>query len=583
MDNVSQFYNSLFAIEFTVLSILLAGIFIFLQIIYQDRLFNFIKKVPRVKLLCLTVLCLVSISISAAGSLLSAFPHHDFVPYYDFKSQEIISNAWYGLVALLLFLISSIVAIWFTIREILALRPTGLIERVTEQIQGINLRKYLIAKYGLPEPFSFEFPIELIKDKKKLEYSTENEEKQYLCDLKLYKELTTDITDDGDPLEPIAELAIKAIRDKDISILDRCLKALRSVLRKDIYIPDRLTSDWNPNSILHESLVEHLLKWVSFFADECRNEASSRLLKDIYNFSGDVIIYSANRGENVAARKVLSYWKLEADKAINNDTETFRHLIVLQKELGISIFADQNDRNKMDTLNEVFRCIGWLGERLLEKEGFEVEPLMHDVDYVTSCDTVMNSLTDFEDSYRERVPRAYPLIFFDAVQVVFRGLIKELKRNSNEVTRSKISDYIFNCMYAFSSFAEAAIDASNGRGASLATYRLNQAYDELNKCSNGSDIEKVTNNAIELMIGVAFKAAGKGKEAISCEFLSEGIEEHVLRILSEIPGDKDKIIDTCVFNNFIRFDMNENYAAIKSFMKKLGTARGTNFGLRIES
>ena len=457
MENISQFYNSLFAIEFTVLSILLAGFFIFLQIIYQDRLYKFLKKVPRKKLIVLTLLCLVSLSISAAGFLLSAFPRHDFIPAYNLSSQSIISNAWYGLVALLLFLASSIVAIWLTINEILSLRPSGLIDRVAEQIQGTTLRKHLIAKYGLAEPYIIHFAIELLGAKARSGFSTEEAAAIYENDLKIHKELTTDTGDESDPLEPIGELAIRAIRDRDMSLLENALNALKKVIRKDIYIPDRPNSQWNPNSELHENLIEHVLKWISSFVEECKKEGSSILLKDVYNFTNDIVLFSLNRGESEAACQVLSYWKLEADKALNSDTRTFINLISLQRDLGISLFSDQDDRNKTEILDEVFRNMGWLGERLLKKVDFETRPLMHDEVYETSHDALLNSLMDFEEKYRATYPNAYPLIFFDAVWVVFREFINEFMRNSSQIARSKISDYLFNSIYSYSSFAVAAI------------------------------------------------------------------------------------------------------------------------------
>lgn len=584
MENISQFYNSLFAIEFTVLSILLAGFFIFLQIIYQDKLYKFLKRVPQKKLIFLTLLCLASLSVSAAGFLISAFPRHDFIPAYNLNSRSIISNAWYGLVALILFLTSSIIAVWLTINEILSLRPSRLIDRITDHIQGLNLRQYLITKYGLPEPHMIHLAIELLGTKTtQLEVDVEKTTAIYENDLKTYKEMTAVTGDDSDPLEPIGQLAIRAIRDRDISLLESTLNALMKVIRKDIFIPDRQNSQWNPNGKLHENMVEHILKWISSLAEECKKEGTSMLLRDIYNRTNDVVMLSISKGYSAAACKVLSYWKLEADKALINDTRTFIDLVSLQRELGVSLFPDQSDSKKLEILDEVFRNTGWLGERLLKKVGCETRPLMHDEVYETPLDALMTSLMDFEEIYRATYPSAYPLIYFDAIWVVFREFINEFLRNSSHLARSRISDYLFNNIYAYSSFAGAAIKVGNGRGACLATVRLCNAYKELMKYSSESALEKVIDDAIGEMTHVAFKAAGQRTESISCDFLSEGIVEHLLNILSEIPTDYDRKIDSHVFNNFIRFDLSTDFTSIKSFIKKLGMARGTNFGLSIKT
>jgi len=579
MDNISSFYNSLFAVEFTILSILLAGIFLFLQIIYQDRLFKFVKSVPWKRLIVIVLFCLLSLSLSALGALFSSFPYHDFVPGYNFNSQIYISNPWFGLLVLFLFLTSTILVICVAIGEILSLRPAGLMDRALENITDEELRRYLIKQYGLQEPFLFRIAIELPGLKSETRKSPEEKKEIYNNDLKFYQELVSDTHKKSDPLEPIGELTIRSIRDRDSSLLANALKALGEILKKDIYVQDRPNSKWNPNSQLFGNLVDYLLKWVSFLIEECKKEGISRSWSNVYDFTNEIAALAVTKTDSSAARKVISYWKIEADKILTSDTRTFIQLIGLQRDLGKTVFSDQDNTIKHEILNEVFRSLGWLGERLLEKSGVETKPLMYDEDYETSYDALFNAIMEFEWDYRNHHPKSYPLIYFDAIGVVFNGLITELKKNSSEVTRSKISQHIFDCIYTYSSFAMAAIDAGSGDGASLATLRLIEGYNKLRENADESFLDKKAREAIGLMIDVAFRAAGQPLKNTTAGFLSEGIEERLLKILSDIPTAYASVLDSEIMENYIRSDQHKYRDALKSFIKKLGTARGTSFGL----
>ena len=250
--------------------------------------------------------------------------------------------------------------------------------------------------------------------------------------------------------------------------------------------------------------------------------------------------------------------------------------------MGKAIFPDQDNTTKHEILNEVFRSLGWLGERLLEKSGVETKPLMYDEDYETSYGALFNAIMEFQWDYQNNHPKSYPLIYFNAIGVVFNGLITELKRNSSKVTRSKISEHIFDLIYTYSSFARAAIDAGNGDGASLATLRLIEGYNKLKENADESLLDKNARDAIGLMIDVAFHAAGQPLKNTKAGFLSEGIEERLFNILSEIPTAYASVLDSEIMEDYFHSYNHKYPDALKSFIKRLGMARETNFGLNLD-
>lgn len=580
MANISSFYNSLFAIEFAVLSILLAGVFLFLQIVYQDRLFKLTRGIPRKKLYFVAIFCLVSLLISAAGAVLSAFPRHDFIPAFNLNSHAYLKNPWFGLLAVSLFFISAIMAIGMVIKEILSLQPNGLLERASKNIKAEDIRNYLIKQYGLHEPFFIKLHFNIAGGKSIGAESTDEEEKQYHKDLAVHKKLIEGAVNDSDPLEPIGELAIRSIRNRDMSLLEKALKSLSGVIEKDIYVQNEPKSKWNVNSYLFTNLVDYILKWVSFLIEECKKEGTSRLSSSIYNFTNEIARLAVKKEELQGSRKVISFWKLEADKVLASDTRITTQLIKLHSDLGKELFSDERDSSKSEILDEVFRSLGWLAERLLEKSGIETKPLMYDLDYETSYDAILEAILTFESDYSKH-PNAYPLIYFDAVSVMSLGLITEAIKNKDQSARRKIYENIFDCVFIYSNFALVAIKAGNGNGATLATMRLIEAFKDLKEKNNEDILDKLARDVIGLMIEVAFTAAGQPSENMSSEFMREGIENRLFDVLSETSPEYDRLFDEQIMEHYIRADRPRNYDAVKSFIKRLGDVRGSNFGLNL--
>jgi len=269
MGNVSDFYNSLFTIEFTLLTILLAGVFLLLQIIHESRLYKFLKRISWLKLAMIAVLPLLSLVISALAALLSSFPHHNIIPASDFDLQRHISNPWFALSTLILLFVSAIIIISVAINEILSLRPVGLVKRASGNIKGKDLRRYLIKRYGLHEPLLLRVAIHLPERESEQGQTVEEEEKTYQEDMELYSRLMEEARDEdeSDPLEPIGELAIRAIRDRDSSSFAALLKAMNKVFSKDMNVDERSRSRWDANSQLFKNLVDYLLTQVDRFLE----------------------------------------------------------------------------------------------------------------------------------------------------------------------------------------------------------------------------------------------------------------------------------------------------------------------------
>ena len=94
--------------------------------------------------------------------------------------------------------------------------------------------------------------------------------------------------------------------------------------------------------------------------------------------------------------------------------------------------------------------MGWLGEQLLIEETPAKKPLMMDYEYVTNYDSLLECLYSIGSELEEKEKDGYPLIFFDAVQVVIRKII-EVYDEYEDV--NKFDDDIFSLTHIFYSYA----------------------------------------------------------------------------------------------------------------------------------
>ena len=320
MDNAAGFYNSLFAVEFTVLGILISGIFLFLQLIYQDRLYKFLDRTSHVRLICVGALSLISLGITATGALFTAFPNHHFIPFYNFSSTNYVLNSWFALLALALFFISTIPAIWVAIVGIFSLQPSGLIKSASKNISGVEIRRFLIKEFGIAEPFDIEAVVGSILNEEDEDTASDEHGKAANENEKaLYDKLVANNQTAGDPLEFIGQIAIRAIRQRDGVAFENALDAFGGILEKEseVFVEPLSAGKWNPNNDHAEHLITYLLRCVSTLISECKKENASEFLQKAYELTNKVAARFLDGKNRPQTTKVISFWKFEADRTLN--------------------------------------------------------------------------------------------------------------------------------------------------------------------------------------------------------------------------------------------------------------------------
>jgi hypothetical protein len=313
---------------------------------------------------------------------------------------------------------------------------------------------------------------------------------------------------------------------------------------------------------------------------ECKKENASEFLQKAYELTNKLAARSLDGKNQPQTTKVISFGKFEADRTLN-EVAIYAYLVRSLKGLAERVFPKQDEGFENKIIDEVFTSFGWLMERLMAKQGIETKPLILDTEYETPYEILFNALMSFSWDYNRDGARFYPLNFFRAVSALFDALLEEIGKDENEAKRRMIYENLFECAFAYSQFAESAIMVGNGKGASLATMQLQTIYNDLAAKSDIAEMEKLRRDVIGLMIGLALVATGRDPKSISAEFMAEGIDGCLFRTLVKIPDSYRSTFDKAVVDAIFKVEKHHSHDAVVSFLKELGSARNSTFGLNL--
>ena len=187
--------------------------------------------------------------------------------------------------------------------------------------------------------------------------------------------------------------------------------------------------------------MEYLTDLFRVYLNMCERQKIDSLKLTILETSGQICnkIISSNPFD---LEIILNFWKETADNAIGKSRETFSKIIQLYRSLTDYAFTKGIvDNNTL--LDNIFRHLGWLGERLINRHGIEVKPLMHDRQYYNEYDYLFELLLTCSHEYKDKYPTSYPLLYFDFVDVIFLQIVSYNK----EVNRQRLKENIFDCLY----------------------------------------------------------------------------------------------------------------------------------------
>jgi len=268
---------------------------------------------------------------------------------------------------------------------------------------------------------------------------------------------------------------------------------------------------------------------------------------------------------------LFTFWKKIADDSINNNKKLFKIIIYFYKDCCERLFENYDENERF--VENIFRDVGWIGERLLTKKDFEVKPLMMDLDYYNEYDELLELLISFEDKYKEH-SSSYPLIYFDAIDVTYLRLIEIFVKNTENFD---IKDNLFSLSYVYFSFGLEAMKTGNSRGAGLAAIRL---YNNFKKLKD-KNLNNEAKDIIKLLINFGAYSFDYQESLESVDFLGETIAEFLINKIS-IEDDFITEISSELKEIIIKSYDFKNKKSAWDFIKNLGKKMSTNFNFRFD-
>jgi len=584
MDNLANFYSNILGIEITVLGIISAAIFVFLQILHSNFSYKVMMfSLKRISLVIYAVLSILVILVTSLGTLHFTMGAHDFIPQWNLYSFCFFESNYTVAVLFLFFLLSIALGIITIFQSIKLLNPSFLMRRHLEKAKNDLIKKSLHNRYGVPKPFplvSILYATQGEDDKPEEKAAQEEEikrkEEEFEKENKRYEQLKAASEKAPDIFEGFENLLVKAISQGNRGVVKKAISDFKDKFEAVLNDADE--------SFPAKHLATYVGESLGIFLEACRKNDTMSFAPQFIRATREIALIFIKTGHREHVKEILKTWKEQADITIKkSDRLLFREIIKSYQEIASAVFEEEEHtkRGRCDILDDSFRNLGWLAERFLAEKGLEKMPTMHDDSYYDEFDAIYNAIFHFEWKYNHDKPDAYPLIFFDAIYVLFEQLLKiytepkkEGARTANN--RSYIKNWLFSCAYAYSSFAKEAIEVSNGNGVALAGIRLRELY----KKADEAEAEDVAIDIIGLIVRLAIQTAMNSEKLIGDSMFVGRITEELEKVILNSKYRNE--ISSAVFENFIEIyggDPDKKYAYIKS----LGVKLGTNFRLNFDA
>ena len=591
LDNLLNYLNTLLGIEVAIFGIISAVIFVFIQLVYSNYSYKHISHIIKNAWLILFFVSSVLdlILTSFGGYFLSVDSQNIYPKLYSFAVTS-ITNPLYGLTCLILMLVSILFFTILIVKNITYLQPHRAILLLAKNIHYGDVRDFIWRKYDLEPPYTLRFRIVpyLITEKgsKKTEENRKanqkkkekEDDKKLLVIEKQIKAIKKKTANVEDPLISIRDLMIQFIRRTDLSSLSEACNRLLSV--SNIFInnvPNKKADKWSPEDVLLRNFTHYLIEMLSTLLEIAEKEglesAKNIVLIVGYEYSS-TMLQKRNYSE---IEIILEFLQSIADASIGKSSIVFQNIMRHFQTTAEGIFdslknkpGNEEQDGRLRILDTIFRSIGWLGERLLTKLPIEDTPIMMNYDYSTNYGSLLNCLVSLGDRYDHDHPNLYPLIYFDAIYVVIKKLIKI---NKVEDLR-RLEENIYDFAFAFRSYAESAIRVGNINGAYLAAMRIKETYEIVKEAS----MDKLAENVIKLMVRIGFMAASIKDKLSTVSSMVKPLEQFAADALVESGVSiKDEVLD-----NYLDINSHLDHDASWNFLVNLGMRLRTNFGFTFD-
>jgi len=575
-----DFYNTILTLETGLLAISAAIIFVLFQLVYSSFSLREVNLLLKNKYFGFYIgLHLFAIILTAGSSLLLS-SSHNFLPL-NLYTNTIIMNQWWPVLILILLFIVGYLFIQSLKQVATFLNPAGIALLISSRIKPRDIRNFILNKFGVKNPSNLFMLSRYMKyiennELEKVEFIQEDFKKENQKNNELYERTKLEVLDyDEDPLLPLVELAQRSLIKSDIVTFKKILECYCDISQNFVleYSTEQNAGSWSPDQELLPNFIEHILNHMQSLQEIIHKE-------DLYSAEKEIIILLRRIALGIIGEKklylstqIIKFIKQTANKSIGLSPEVFKECVNVISDIGEKLVELDENGSVNDVSDEVFRSLGWVGERLIETVPIEKKPMMSDFDYETELDVLINRLLGFGLSFRNKYPNTYPLIYFDALDVIRLQIIDKMGYDD------EIKNIVYSLTYELFSFGEAAIFAKNRKGVDLSVSRIVRAYREFSE----RNLDEYAKDTIADLVRIGALIACYQDTLEGDGFLEKDLESYIIQEIANSPW-VDKIAYE-LHEATVKVSpgkIKDGKDLVWKYIVKLGKAMNTNFNFMFD-
>lgn len=563
-------YILLFNLSVTILGISIASIIAITQILLPLFSFNRTNRIVLDgKIFAALSLPLIAILLTSVPFIWLSNGSKDYITNGHFHFYESFSSIWYQILCvIMLFLGLGALGYWLY-RQSRLLIPSVAIKSIHQSLNNTQIKEYFLWRYASPPMPPMHLNLaKIVGDvaNKTEEYDEEKAKKDYQVALKKYEKMRKGQEKQDNPLLPLESYLLQSIRKGDLETMGRALHAFEDIIAEHT----------QEDSDYAKYILKYYLTVVSNSIDLAYSLGMKSFPIELLESSKRVVDTFVDKRTFYPVNDIIDFWQSQADDLQGRQSSAYRTILMNLGQTGEDILRDkENDTKDAEgVLDNIFRALGWLGERLLAKGVPEQKPTMLS-HRQTEFDALMNAVTGIGWRYcsTERADE-YPLIFFDCLYVIAKPLVKIFA--TDREAHDSLADSIFSLMYEHESFVRIASPAHNVNAVGLAIIRLRDHV----RLANEAKLNTQTVNALESTLNIGALAATYNIHNDKAFFSHKTIQDEALETLERYAEGHD--LSHAAHEIIIKIDYHVNYKEVKAFLVKAGDILGTTFGLNLK-
>lgn len=582
MSNLQDLYGSLLGTQVGIFAIIVGVLLVYFQIIYSQFSYDYLKKTFFNKFLLLYILLsLLSIFMTIIPWYLLAISTYDFFPNLDLNSIQVISNNYFPLFCIVVFVLSVLMFFIYLLKVFKYLNPQDGIALICNNISYEDIRDFLFQKYDLQIPWDQDLHQiritldgENISDEelKKSEKLQEEARVREAVNNKLVSDIRERVAGKADPFDPIKGFIFQFIQRFDLIALEKTNKHLIKKFEEFVNMVTPVSEKWKPEDGLVEKLVKHYLSLIESAIEVSGKQNLESGKNLLIKLSYEVLIILLKEGYFNESLIIIVFWERFLKNEEDLSALSFDQIMQYFRNLKEYLLESSTNSEEIEKfIEEVSKSLGGICYRLLDNASFETKVYVTNIEDSDKLSSCLFSILEIGDFY-EKNPSFYPLFYYDTLKSIAEKSGKMLSTEYEDKEVPEFFRHLFSeISYNIRKLAEIQISSNSPHSAALSVIRLKEIYFVLKKYN----LDYQAHEILQEIVPLAFYSYVYKVDNDS--LVGGNLNNFLIDFISETGENIDKEVREQSISNH-----NLDYTKVWKFVRKIGKALNTNFGFMFE-